>query len=78
MSFFSDPQSYHFSSLFYQMICYVILKIISHDTSRQLILGCDLVAAFWDRSRIAGKGIHRYKGVGVCFADFISVFLNIP
>ena len=30
------------------------------------------------RSRISGKGVHMYKGVGVRFADFISFFLNIP
>ena len=29
-------------------------------------------------SRISGKGVHMYKGVGVGFADFISFFLNIP
>ena len=29
-------------------------------------------------SRISGKGVHMCKGVGVCFADFISFFLNIP
>ena len=29
-------------------------------------------------SRISVKGVHMYKGVGVCFADFISFFLNIP
>ena len=31
-----------------------------------------------DGSRISGKGIHMYKGMGVGFADFISFFLNIP
>ena len=29
-------------------------------------------------SRIHGKGVHMYKGVGVRIADFISFFLNIP
>ena len=29
-------------------------------------------------SGISGKGVHIYRGVGVCFADFISFFLNIP
>ena len=29
-------------------------------------------------SKISDKGVHMYKGVGVRFADFISVFLNIP
>ena len=29
-------------------------------------------------SRISGKGVYMYKGVGVRFADFISFFLNIP
>ena len=29
-------------------------------------------------SRIFGKGVHMYKGVGVRFADFITFFLNIP
>ena len=30
-------------------------------------------------SRISGKGVHMYKGVGGSFADFISLFLkNIP
>ena len=29
-------------------------------------------------SRISGKGVNMYIGVGVCFADFISFFLNIP
>ena len=29
-------------------------------------------------SRISGKGVRIYKGMGVRFADFISVFLNIP
>ena len=24
------------------------------------------------------KGVHMYKGVAVCFADFTSFFLNIP
>ena len=27
-------------------------------------------------SRISGKGVHMYKGVEVCFADFISFFFN--
>ena len=30
------------------------------------------------RSRISGKGVHMYNRVGICFADFISSFLNIP
>ena len=30
------------------------------------------------RSRISGKEVHMYKGVGVRLADFISFFLNIP
>ena len=29
-------------------------------------------------SRISGKVVHIYNGVGVCFADFISFFVNIP
>ena len=29
-------------------------------------------------SRIYGKWVHIYKGVGVRFADFISFSLNIP
>ena len=29
-------------------------------------------------SRISGKGAHMYKRMGVCFADLISFFLNIP
>ena len=29
-------------------------------------------------SRISGKGVHMFKGVGVHYADFISFFLNIP
>ena len=29
-------------------------------------------------SRISGKGVHVYKGVGVRFADFTSFVLNIP
>ena len=29
-------------------------------------------------SRISEKGVHMCKGVGVRFADFISLFLNIP
>ena len=28
--------------------------------------------------RISGNGVHIIKGVGVCFADFISLFVNIP
>ena len=34
----------------------------------------------WHRggSRIPRKGVHMYKGVGGCFSDFISFFLNIP
>ena len=28
-------------------------------------------------SRISRKGVHKYKGVGVRFADLISFFLNI-
>ena len=27
---------------------------------------------------IPGKEVHKYKGVGVRFADFISFILNIP
>ena len=30
------------------------------------------------RSRISGKGVHMYKGVGVPFADFISCFQKYP
>ena len=29
-------------------------------------------------SRISGKGVRMYKGMGVHFADFISFFFNIP
>ena len=29
-------------------------------------------------SRISGKGVHMYEGVGVRFADFILFFLYIP
>ena len=29
-------------------------------------------------TRISRKGGHMYKGVGVSFADFISIFSNIP
>ena len=29
-------------------------------------------------SMISGKGVHMYKGWGVCFAHFTSFFLNIP
>ena len=29
-------------------------------------------------SRISGKGVRMYKGMGVRFGDFISFFLNIP
>ena len=29
-------------------------------------------------SRISGKGVHMYRGVGIRFADFRSFFLNIP
>ena len=32
-----------------------------------------------DRSRISGKGVQMYKGVGVRFADFIALsFLHFP
>ena len=27
--------------------------------------------------RISRNGVHMYKGVGVCFADFVSFILNI-
>ena len=30
------------------------------------------------RSRISGKGVHMFKGVGARFPDFILFFLNIP
>ena len=36
--------------------------------------------AYWrcrGGSRVSGKGVRIYKGVGVRFADFISFFLNI-
>ena len=29
-------------------------------------------------SLIPGKGVHKYKGVGVRFVDFITFILNIP
>ena len=29
-------------------------------------------------SRISGKGVRMYKGMGVSFADFVSFILNIP
>ena len=32
---------------------------------------------FRSRSRISGKGVYMYRGVGVRIADFISFFLNI-
>ena len=35
------------------------------------------LAKYRGGSRISGKGVHMYKGVGVRFADFISFFLNI-
>ena len=31
-----------------------------------------------DASRISGKVVHMYKGVGFRFADFISLFFNVP
>ena len=36
------------------------------------------IDAFRGRSRISGKWVHMYKGVGAGFAVFISFFLNIP
>ena len=29
-------------------------------------------------TRISGKGVHMYNSVGARFADFISLFFNIP
>ena len=29
-------------------------------------------------SRISGKDVHIYKGMGLVFSDFISFFVNIP
>ena len=30
-------------------------------------------------SRLSGKGVHMFKGVGVCFADFIYlIYLKYP
>ena len=45
------------------------LKATFVCTQNQLIRG---------GSRISGKGVRMYKGVGVSFAHFISFFLNIP
>ena len=42
-----------------------------------LLLGIDQ-ALIRVGSRISGNGVHMYKYVGVCFASFISFFLNIP
>ena len=39
---------------------------------------CDKCPNTRGGSRISGKGGRMYKGMGVCFADFISFFLNIP
>ena len=29
-------------------------------------------------SMVSGKGVCMFKGMGVRFADFISIFLNVP
>ena len=29
-------------------------------------------------SMVSGKGVRMFKGMGVRFADFISIFLNVP
>ena len=47
----------------------LVLVIISHDESLKNIR---------DGSRISGKRVHIYQGVGVRFADFIPVFLKYP
>ena len=44
----------------------------------QWIRCCVKSSIFRGRSRISAKGVHMYKGVGVCLADFISFILNIP
>ena len=49
-------------------------RFIIDATGREL--GC--IVGGGGGSRISGKGVHMYKGVGGSLADFISFFLNIP
>ena len=58
-------------------------KIITSKMTLELLESAELdYIDFWcvyrGISRISGKNIHRYKGTGFAFPDFISFFLNIP
>ena len=52
------------------LVFYIASALLPCDIARQVLRGRG-------GSRISGKEVQMYKGVGVCF-DFISFFLNIP
>ena len=42
------------------------------------IFACSSFKTTSGGSRISGKGVHMFKGVGVRFADFLFIFLKYP
>ena len=48
------------------------------QTVRSLFVAEQFMSQHRCGSRVSGKAVHMYKGLGVCFADFISFFINIP
>ena len=70
----------HYSNPYNSKCLREILEIITYAYKQPQLRR--LMPAVWPRafrggSRNSGKGVHMYKGEGVRFADFISLFLNI-
>ena len=54
-------------------------NLVMHwHVSGNLVMQWQPMVQFRGRSKISGKGVRMYKGVGVRSADFISFFFNIP
>ena len=60
-----------------EMLQFVVFHLDIHCLLKHAFLVYKVVLIPRGGSRISGKGVRMYKGMGVRFADIISVFLNI-
>ena len=69
-----------FQNMFYTKCTNIIyiFKFWGIITSQLMFFEVAFLIWPWGGSGISGKEVHMYKCVGVRFADYISVYLNIP
>ena len=61
------------------MTFYLILDVLkSKYLVKRILDTCILAMGVRGESRISWKGLRKYKGMGVRFADFISFVLKYP